>query len=312
MITTLRHLDYGLTNSELDCVCCGTALPDRDGFCRDCQTPIGLSRAVATRESSQSFVSVLGASGAGKTVFLGLLLDLLSNGSERLKGLAASAFSVALQEQVITALEQRTFPEKTQSEADTWDWLHCQVTTGLKKKMRQVDLIAPDFAGEAIGLEIEQTGLYPAIRHVVSKSAGLLILCDSLKVRDAGSAEDLFALKLASYIAQSQGIDVAAAHKAKELNVKPKHKGPAIAIVFTKCDGCPETREDPEAFATNNTPRLAEFCRQTFHNYAFFSAGVVGSAGVLADRAGRHMQIPFHIEPHGIIEPLEWVMQVCQ
>jgi hypothetical protein len=259
---------------------------------------------VATRIGEQSFVSVLGASNAGKTVYLGLLLDILSKGPEEFRGIANSAFSIDLQEQVITALERRTFPEKTPSEADEWKWLHCQISMAAKKATRNVDLISPDFAGEAIAMEVNQAGLYPAIQHVVSKSTGLLILCDSLRVRDAGSGEDLFAMKLASYIAQQHGLT------SDSSRGRGHTAGPAVAIVFTKCDGCPEAMDDPSAFAANNTSRLFEFCRRTFPRLGFFAASVAGSSGLITDSDGRQMSIPFHIEPRGIIEPLKWI--VCQ
>ncbi len=304
MITNPIYIDYRVPKQAVHCICCGCSLTTGDGFCPECHTPVGLSEAADEREGAQQFVSVLGASGAGKTVYLGLLLDILSKGPESFRGLAASAFSVALQEQVVTALENRMFPEKTAAEADAWDWLHCQVTSSVQKSQRQIDLITPDFAGEAIAMEISQAGLYPAIRHVVTKSTGLLILCDSLKVRDSGSGEDMFALKLASYIAQST-------QAREKANGRLKDPGPAIAIVFTKCDGCPEAKENPAEFAKNNTPRLAEFCRQSFENHAFFAANIVGSSAVMEDDEGRSLRVPFHVEPSGVSEPLQWIMRFC-
>lgn len=302
MITTQNHLNHASASPGVACACCGRPLGSGDGFCAQCQTPADLSRTVASRESGHQFVSILGASGAGKTVYLGLLLDLLSKGAGRLRGLATSPFSISLQEQVVTALQHRVFPEKTPAEADEWSWLHCQITAPGKKGEKQVDLLAPDFAGEAIAMEVNQSGMYPIIQNVVAKSRGLLILCDSLKVRDEGSAEDLFAMKLASYIA---GAHPHAAVPGK----KSKPCGPAIAVVFTKCDSCAEAQEDPQAFAANNVPRLWEFCRQTFARHAFFSASVAGGSGVLADSTGQHLRIPLHIEPHGISEPLEWIIE---
>ncbi len=304
MITTPSQLISGFPPIALDCACCGLRLSERAEYCPDCQTPVSVSHTVATRIGTQNFVSVLGASNAGKTVYLGLLLDILSKGPEEFRGIANSAFSVDLQEQVVTALERRTFPEKTPSEADVWKWLHCQISIGEKKSMRSVDLISPDFAGEAIAMEVNQAGLYPAIQHVVKKSNGVLILCDSMRVRDEGSGEDLFAMKLASYIAQLHGLS------SDGSRGKDHTAGPAVAIVFTKCDGCPEAIEDPALFAANNTSRLFEFCRRTFARHAFFAASVAGSSGVLVDMDGRQMRIPFHIEPHGVIEPLKWI--VCQ
>lgn len=304
MRTTPIQLERGDSTAEFGCACCGTELSDDDVFCSDCQTPADLSRMIATRKIPQRYVSVLGASGAGKTVYLGLLLDILNKGDSKLKGLATNAFSVALQEQVVTALEHRIFPDKTPSEADGWKWVHCEVTITERDKAKQLDLVAPDFAGEAIAMEINHAGLYPAIRDVVEKSRGLLILCDSLKVRDAGPGEDLFAMKLASYIAHLHG-------RGKESNRKRQEIGAAIAVVFTKCDVCPEAREDPAAFAANNMPRLVEFCQRTFGHHAFFAASVAGSTGILSDQTGRRTQIPFHVEPHGISEPLEWIMSHC-
>tara|TARA_R110002049_G_scaffold27321_2_gene93971 strand:+ start:28833 stop:29747 length:915 start_codon:yes stop_codon:yes gene_type:complete len=300
MLNIPQQLVDGCPPVTLNCACCDVRLPSEASYCPDCQTPAELSRTVATRIGDQHFVSVLGASNAGKTVYSGLLLDILSKGGKDFRGRATSAFAVDLQEQVITALQRRTFPEKTANEADTWKWLHCQITTAEKKGERYVDLISPDFAGEAIAMEVNQPGSYPAISDVVKKSAGVLILCDSLKVRDTGPGEDLFAMKLATYVAQTHGLSV-------DGNRKRKAGGPAIAIVFTKSDACPEARWDPAGFAENNTPRLTEFCRQTFRSHAFFAASVAGSSGTLADAGGRRMQVPFHVQPQGVVEPLRWI-----
>lgn len=300
MIAMPNQMLNGIPPIVLDCACCDTRLSDDDEFCSQCQTPAALSKTVATRGGSQNFISVLGPSNAGKTVYLGLLLDILSKGDESFRGMANSAFSVDLQEQVVTALEQRTFPEKTPSEADAWKWLHCQISLAEKKTTREVDLISPDFAGEAIAMEVNQAGIYPAIQHVVRKSSGLMILCDSMRIRETGSSEDLFAMKLASYIAQLHGMTC----DGKQAKVD----GPAVAVVFTKCDGCPEAIEDPSEFAANNTSRLFEFCSRTFPRHAFFAASVAGSSGVLADSSGRQMRVPFHIQPRGVIEPLRWIV----
>ncbi len=284
----------------IECICCSQSLSSRDHCCAECQTPASVSRAVIGRGGAQNFVSVLGASNAGKTVYLGMLLDMLSKGSDALRGSATGTFSIELQEQVITALERRSFPEKTASEADTWKWIHCQLSMADKKKTRVLDLISPDFAGEAISMEIAQAGSYPSIAHVVSQSNGIMILCDSMRVRDTGSSEDLFAMKLATYVAEQ--------HRIQVPQGRNQPKGPTIAVVFTKCDGCPEAVESPAQFASNNTPRLAEYCRRMFANHGFFAASVAGSSGLLADTKGRKMRVPFHIQPYGITEPLQWII----
>lgn len=285
------------------CICCDHSLKSKDDYCPECDTPAQISRTVSGRSERQNFISVLGASNAGKTVYIGMLLDILSKGPESFRGLATSAFSIELQEQVVTALEERRFPEKTPAEADAWKWMHCQLSIAEKKRQRHFDLISPDFAGEAIAIEVNQSGTYPAINHIVRKSGGILILCDSMKVRDSGSGEDLFAMKLASYIAQTHNI---ASHPRIP---RLRASGPSIAIVFTKSDGCPDAIDNPTAFAKHNTGRLYEFCRQTFPRHAFFSSSVAGNSSRITDSRGRTVNIPFHIQPRGILEPLKWIVE---
>jgi hypothetical protein len=285
--------------SDESCVCCGVQYAGSGSFCIRCQSPTELSRTVRRRGTPPQFVPVLGASGAGKTVYLGLLLDVLSKGTQSIKGLATSAFCIALQELATTALENRRFPEKTPAEADEWQWVHCEVSSRARSKA-YADVITPDFAGEAIAQEIEQPGLYPAIGHVVSQSHGLLILCDSIRVRDAGLGEDLFAMKLLSYLTHL--------HEAKTSGRTRQKLQRPIAIVFTKTDSCPEARDDPDRFARSNLPRLVQFCDNKFSHYRFFASSVVGSSATLVDRFGCRTEIPFHIEPYGITEPLEWII----
>jgi len=302
MIAKPNQIHEGFAPIVFNCICCDNRLEQRDEYCTECNTPTVLSYTVATRGGAQSFVSVLGASNAGKTVYLGLLLDILSKGDKSFRGFATGAFSMDLQEQVVTALEGRTFPEKTPSEADLWKWLHCQISVAEKKKARNVDLISPDLAGEAIAMEVNQMGTYPVIGHVVKKSNGIMILCDSMRVRDSGSGEDLFAIKLASYIAHMHGLE------NQRSSWRTRTAGPAVAIVFTKCDGCPEALEDPRQFAANNTSRLYEYCGEKFKRHEFFASSVAGSSGLLADSRGRRMRIPFHIQPCGVLEPLRWII----
>ena len=278
------------------CVCCELQLSSGDDFCPDCLTPSELSRSVAQRENAAEFVSILGASNAGKTVYLGMLLDVLGSRTSPIRGVANGTFSIAFQEQVITALEQRRFPEKTATETDTWKWLHCELSTTIGKKEKVLDFVAPDFAGEAIASELEQAGLYPAIEHVVSRSSGILLLCDSVKVRDSGPREDLFAMKLASYISQINEID------------SENQKGPSVAVVFTKADACPEAEEDPTLFAKNNMPRFLDFCERNLPCHSFFAASIVGSSCIVAGDQSGPRQVPLHIEPRGIVEPLQWIV----
>lgn len=300
MSTVESYRSKSIDADDLECICCEADLAEDDQYCSECQTPSEITRSLHSRGSRPHFISVVGASNAGKTVYLGLLLDILCGGAQKLKGIPNGAFSIGLQEQVITALEQRTFPEKTPTESDLWKWLHCVVTDSSGRKAKEVDFVAPDFAGEAIAAELEQPGLYPAVGHIIARSSALLLLCDSSAVRDSGSREDLFAMKLGSYISQVQGL--------ADLKSK-KDLSPAIAVVFTKSDTCPEAADDPNRFMANNMPRFLDYCQRNFSRHKVFAASVVGSPAVLSDDIGNVQQVPLHIEPCGVIEPLHWAIQ---
>jgi hypothetical protein len=256
----------------------------------------------ADDDAAPDFISVLGASNAGKTVYLGLLLDLLSSPSSPIAGAARGPFSITLQEQVVTALQRRRFPAKTPTESDAWNWLHCEVADRQAKKAKRFEFITPDVAGEALAAELHQSGLYPAIKHVISRSRGFLLLCDSEQVRDAGAQEDLFAVKLASYITQL--------HQHRDRS-KRSAAQPSVAVVFTKSDTSPEAELAPDRFAANNMPRLVDFCQRNFGSHKFFATSVVGSSCLIGDDITGYQQIPLHIEPRGVIEPLQWVIGQC-
>lgn len=298
----LDSTQYVDEQAEVGCVCCGVRFPGTGKHCNKCHAPSELSRIVRGRGAPPRFVSVLGASGAGKTVYLGLLLDLLSKGRGAMRGVANGSFSVSVQHNTIGSLEHRQFPEKTPSEADDWQWVHCEVTSSSQPK-KPWDLITPDFAGEAVSMEIEVPGSYPAIQSVVAQSAGVLLLCDAISACRGPLHEDIFALKLATYIQATQEEQC---RRQGKKNAKPAMP---IAIVFTKCDQCPEVREDPERFAANNLPRLLQYCRRGFSNCRFFAASAVANCATLMDDFGCCSQVALHVEPRGIIEPLLWVTE---
>jgi hypothetical protein len=231
-----------------------------------------------------------------------MLLDILSKGCRGIQGLPNNSFSVAIQQQTIGALENRRFPEKTASEAEGWQWVHCEVNSD-KKRKNFLDVITPDFAGEAIAAELEHPGTYPAIREVIRRSKAILMLIDSMSVRDTGRDEDFFAMKLASYIHNLRSNT-----KSNGSRLKRPPKFP-LGIVLTKSDECREAMTDPAQFASDNMPGFGKFLNRNFSMYKFFASSVVGSSGMLADHRGYFMPVPLHVEPRGITEPLEWIIR---
>jgi hypothetical protein len=298
IISSSRFLADG---TKFPCVCCDSALFDFDGFCSKCQAPASLSRIAVERGTEAQFISVIGASGAGKTVYLGMLLDMLTKGTDSIHGLPNNSLSVAVQEHTIGALERRRFPDKTPNDVDQWKWLHCEVS--LRKRKGFFDIISPDFAGEAVAFELEHPGTFPVVGHVIRKSHGIIILIDSIRVCQAGRGEDFFALKMASYVQNTQSNGAGGSAQAHKKSRLP------LAIILTKCDSCPDAVHDPAGFAAANMPGLERYLDRHFSKYQFFAASVVGSLGTLVDRSGRVEQIPFHISPHGIVEPVEWIVK---
>jgi hypothetical protein len=241
---------------------------------------------------------VLGTSGVGKTVYLGMLLDLLARGACGLHGLAQGPFTLSLQRKLILALERQRFPEKTPVESDRWDWVHCEVHSG--KRKTPCEIVAPDVAGEAVVGELESEGTYRTICALITRCAGLVILVDVVQVVANGKGQELFAMQLISYL------DAIRPRKRRRRIDIP------VAIVFTKIDLCDEALRDPEDFARANTPSLHSQCRARLDRCSFHFSGVAGSTGRLIDRNGQETLVPLRIEPRGVVEPFAWMMgQLC-
>lgn len=284
--------------TDLKCVVCQELTLSTNLYCHACQTPVEISQAVARRGTPARFLSILGPSGAGKTVYLGLLLDMLTQGGKALRGIPNGPFSLAIQQETVHALQNRRFPEKTRSEVDDWRWVHCEVSAANRPK-QITDIITPDLAGEAISLELDRANTYPIIREIVAQSAGLLLLFDSQRARDRGRDEDLFGMKLVAYLANVLNNGQLAKWRRTRV---------PVAVVYTKADMCPEAFEDPTSFAEATMPGLVQSCRRHFARHRFCAAGIVGSYAMATDGYGRRSHMPLHVEPRGLLEPLEWII----
>ena len=152
---------YSNVSNELPCPLCGGISRGGDP-CASCNLPYKVIESILNRRTPLRFLGVLGPTGAGKTVYLGMLLDMLARGVSGLHGLAQSPFTLSLHRNVILALERQRFPEKTPVESDRWDWLHCDLYAG--KSKTAYDIVTPDVAGEAVMGELENPGTHKTIR----------------------------------------------------------------------------------------------------------------------------------------------------
>ena len=282
---------------DLFCITCGSQLLETGRVCNSCRTPVQVSKSVALRKNTK-LVSVLGASGAGKTVYLGMLLDMLSKGCNGMRGLPNGSFSLEVQDRTIRALENQRFPEKTPSEPDRWNWVHCEAFFERKPK-RRIDLITPDIAGEALAHELEHASDNSTIHSLIVNSNGLILLLDARRIRDDARGEDISALKLTSHIADLH---------TRTFDERRQQVRLPLAFVLTKTDTCDEATKDPQLFAKTNMPGLFQFCESNFQSFQFSSASVVGSSINATDEMGNSFQVPLHIQPRGIVEPLDWIL----
>ena len=264
-------------------------------FCGSCSAPMVLAHQASSQKVLPRMIAVVGASGVGKTVYLGMLMDMLSRQSDRLQLLARGAFSITLQQTTLAALARCEFPEKTPNEPDRWNWVHCQVRW--PRQRQPMELIMPDMAGEAVLHEVDHPHSYRVVRAFLKKCVGAMVLIDGQKLREGRLEHDYFTLKLVSYLG--------------ELDEDPKHGwcNKPVALVFTKADQYDPVLSDPTSCAEKFAGRLWQQCRERFRNHRFFAASVAGTC-VWRERPGEgRVQIPLRIEPHGVVEPFLWLLE---
>jgi hypothetical protein len=256
---------------------------------------MSLIQEAVTQDRDPCIVTVIGDSNVGKTVYLGMLLDMLSKRADDFEAIPKGAYSVNLQHNVITYLGARHFPPKTAMEVDDWHWAYYQVSTR-RRGAKILDLVMPDMAGEAIAAEIANPSTFAVIRSLLEKSAGAILLVDAALAGAGSPQPDFFALKLMSYLD-----GVLAARRRQRLSTP-------VAVVLSKADYCPECFDDPRGFAKTNLNRLWNMCESRFENFEFFATSVVGALAYGTDESENVVPYPLHIAPRGILEPFEWVL----
>lgn len=264
-------------------------------YCRDCSAPMALARQAASQNLSPCMIPVVGASGVGKTVYLGLLMDMLSQQTERMQFLARGAFSIDLQQATVSALARCQFPNKTCNEPDRWNWVYCQMRRDARSPT--IELIMPDMAGESVLEEIDHRNTYRVIKEFLRKSSAALILIDASRLRDGDRNQDYFAMKILTYLSE---VEPCNKHGWSE---RP------IALVFTKVDQAEACRDDPAGFAKTHAAGVWQNCQQRFSNHRFFAASVVGACAWHESATQGRRRVPLRVEPHGIIEPFEWLVE---
>jgi len=280
---------------QVPCFVCG----DRNGLdvelCRRCFAPMALAHQARSQKVEPAMIAALGSSGAGKTVYLGMLLDMLSRQPETLEVSPRGAFSVTLQQNTAAAMARCEFPRKTPSEPDRWNWVHCHV--GGTRWRRGTELMMPDLAGDALLAEMEHPHSYPAVHSLLGKCAGGLVLIDAHRLQEGVLDQDYFTMKLLSYL--SEIVD----------DPKTGWRHRPLALIFSKADQCEECFDDPAAYAERHTPGLWKFCQHRFERFEFFAAGAAGACAACNIPGRGPLHVPLRVEPRGITEPFYWLLE---
>jgi hypothetical protein len=295
--STLPMESYRLAEyaAQIPCYICDEGNTYDAEMCHSCQAPMALAHQANAQRVRPRMLAAIGASGVGKTVYLGMLLDMLSRRTQGLQILARGAFSITLQQTAIAALARREFPYKTPNEPDQWNWMHCQASMDDRKHL--AELIMPDMSGEAILEEVDHPATYRVIRTFLEKCAGIMILIDAAQLMEGSRDQDFFSMKLLSYLS--------------ELSDDPRRgwRHRPVALILSKGDQCERCFDDPAEFARQHASGLWQHANERFRNHRFFASGVAGTClNHFVPGRGR-MISPLRIEPRGVVEPFEWLVQ---
>ncbi len=283
--------------TTMPCLICEQHNPSDAVICSTCCAPMALIHDAVGQDRDPCIITVIGDSNVGKTVYLGMMLDMLSKRADDFDAVPKGAYSVNLQHTVISYLASRHFPPKTPMEVDQWHWAYYQVAKRIKNA-RIYDLVMPDMAGEAIAAEVAAPQTFTTIRSLLEKSSGAILLVDGALAAAGSPQPDFFALKLMSYL------DGILATRREDKLTTP------VAVVLSKADCCPECFDDPRTFAKTNLNRLWNMCENRYENFEFFATSVVGSLGYGYDEYDNVIQYPLHVGPRGILEPFEWILSI--
>ncbi len=284
------------TVSPNRCMICGEVNVSQPPQCLACAAPMALVQDSLAQDREPLIVSVIGDTNVGKTVYLGFLLDMLTHRAGDFEAIPKGAYSIDLQQTVISHMARRVFPPKTPMEANQWYWAYYQVYQNAPHP-KWVDLVMPDIAGESLAAEVSTPDTFKVIRNLLNKSAGLMLLVDAALAASGSSQPDFFAVKMLSYI------DTMFGNKRDQMVRTP------TAILLCKADQCPDCFDDPPKFVKANMNRLWNLSESRFSNVEFFACSVVGSlAYATAPQEDYVTPVPLHTALQGIIEPFQWVI----
>jgi len=290
-LDSYRLAQYAL---QMPCVICATGNAHDAVQCRLCHAPLALSRQAANTDCEPRLVAMLGPSGVGKSCYLGVLLDILSRQTDRMKFTPRGPFSLTLQQSVIASLYRGEFPTPTAVDAAQWPWVHALLQWG---KRRTKEVVFADVSGESLGLELDCPNKFPAIRASVTQSAGLMIYLDAPRLAQTGRDSDYASLKLLTYLQELVTVsETGWGHRP-------------VAFVLTKADQCENVFANPAGYVERFAPSLWRHCEEHLPRCEFFAVSIAGAVAYRVHPREGRVRFPLRIEPRGILDPWEWLIE---
>ncbi|TWT38093.1 hypothetical protein KOR34_30610 [Posidoniimonas corsicana] len=282
--------------APLDCLICGTENSSATERCSRCSAPLAISRAAAGSRRAPQLIAVVGAPGVGKTVYLGMMMDMLVRRVGGISACVCGPYSIGLQQATTTSLASGYYPDRTSLNPEDWHWVHCQVDCS--RGRRRTELVLADVSGEAWRQEADRPGTHPALGALLKKCSGMMIIADAQQLHGGDHTGDFIVLKLLSQLEESRRREKRSSRRA---NRTP------LAMVFTKADQRQSCLDDPTGFAEAHAEALLRDCENRFPNTRVFGASVAG-ASAQRTIGGHRRETPLRIEPQGVVEPLGWLL----
>ena len=284
--------------APIECLVCKQENCRSATRCRLCRSPMALAHQSESIKQQPRLLAVLGASGAGKTTYLGMLMDILTRQVGLPHTTARGPLSISLQQTTATALSTGWFPEKTEHDPEHWHWVHCQFHC--RRRRQPIEVVFADVAGDAFKEETEHDNRYPAIRALLANCAGVMVIADAERLKAGDHEHDFVTLKLLTLLGDLRD------EQLRSRRLRSSERRP-LALVLTKADKCDAYIEDPREFAEAHAATLVGSCQTRFPRYQVFGCSVAG-ATAYRDLYGSPQHVPLRIEPHGIVEPFGWLV----
>jgi len=284
--------------APIECLICKQENCRSATRCRACRAPMALAHQAETVKYAPRIIAVLGASGAGKTTYLGMLMDILTRQVGLPHTTARGPLSISLQQTAATALSTGWFPEKTARNPEHWHWVHCQFHC--RRRRHPIEVVFADVSGDAFVEETEHENRYPAIRALLANCSGVAVLADAERLKAGDHEHDFVTLKLLTLLGDLRDEQI----RGRRLRTSERRP---LAFVLTKADKCDGTIEDPREFAEAHASTLLGSCQTRFPRHQVFACSVAG-ATAYRELYGSPQHVPLRIEPHGIIEPFGWLI----